>query len=724
MSMSYLDQFQKHLRNHDYPSFLTLWEEYCMGDELDGEELKRILTSIKNSELATPFGRHVENVLPLWEKIKETELGHEIIKLIFDLQTTNTAQLGDLAFNYLKQRNADDSFFNDKIRLIGLRETTHFQGAISNYELLTHMKKGNFVFHSGGWGVGEIIDISFLREQLSIEFDYVGGKKDLSFENAFKTLIPIPDDHFLALRFGNPDELEERAKKNPVETIHILLRDLGPLTAAEIKEELCELVIPLEEWARWWQTARTKVKKDTMIETPEDIRKHFKLRESEVPHEDRLQKALEKKPDVSNLIQIVYTFLRDFPQTIKNEEFRKDLEEKLKEALSTGELTDAQELQLHFFMEDLNEGKEYSPTRELITRFTSPEDVVNEIEIVAFKKRALFDIRKLREDWTVFFLNLLLKIDQNPLRDYILTELLKFKKEEEIIKKLDELLTFPSRYPQVLLWYFQKLMKDDKLPLSDQKGKNRFFESLLILLSLLEQSSGNRDLIKKTLTFLTTGRYNNVRKVFQNSSKETVQEFLLLSTKCQSLTEHDIKIFHSLAEVVHPSLAKMGKKYTNDSQEDEIVIWTTLEGYNKIKSRIHEISTVETVDNAKEIEEARALGDLRENAEFKAAKERRERLQSELRTLSREFNQARILTKDDVDTNQVSVGVVVDFHDDEGKKISYTLLGPWEADPEKYILSFQSKLAQSLMGHKKGDKVLIQGKPFIISDLRNYFETI
>ncbi|QVL57820.1 MAG: GreA/GreB family elongation factor [Simkaniaceae bacterium] len=724
MSMSYLGQFQKHLGNHDYPSFLSLWEEYCMGDEVDGEELKRVLSSVKSSELASPFGRHVENALPLWEKIKETDLGHEILKLIFDLQTTNTPQLGELAFNYLRTRYPEDSYFNDKIRLIGLREMVSFQGAISNYELLTHMKKRNYVFHSGGWGVGEIIDISFLREQLELEFDYVGGKKDLSFENAFKTLIPIPNDHFLALRFGNPDELEERAKKNPVETIHVLLRDLGPSTAAEIKEELCELVIPQEEWARWWQTARAKIKKDTMIETPDQLRKPFKLRESEVPHEEHLKKALEKKPNASTLLQIIYTFLRDFPQTIKNEEFRKDLEEKIKEALSTGELTDSQELQFHFFMEDLNEGSPYSPTKELITRFTSPEDVVKGIEIIAFKKRALFDIRKLREDWPIFFLNLLLTIDQNPLRDFILTELLKAKKEEEVIKKLDELLAFPSRYPQVLLWYFQKIMKDDKLPISDVKGKNRFFESLLILLSQLEHSSGNRDLIKKILTFLTTARYNNIRKVFQNASKEEVQEFLLLATKCQSLTDHDIKIFHSLAEVVHPGLAKIGKKYTAEQHEEEPVIWTTEKGYNKIKSRIHEISTVETVDNAKEIEEARALGDLRENAEFKAALERRDRLQSELKTLSAQFNQARILTKNDVDTQKVSVGVVIDFKDDNGEDISYTLLGPWEADPDKNILSFQSKLAQNLIGHKKGDKITIQGKSLTISNLRNYFETL
>ncbi len=720
--MSYLDQFQKHLNNHDYPSFLSLWEEYCMGDEVDGEELRRVLVSVKDSELATPFGRHVENALPLWEKIKETDLGQEVFKLIFDLQTTNTPDLGDLVFNYLKEKYGEDPYFNDKIRLIGLREMQNFQGAVSNYILLTHMKKGNFVFHTGGWGVGEIMEISFLREQLALEFDYVPGRKDLSFENAFKTLLPIPDDHFLALRFGDPEKLEERAKKNATEVIHILLRDLGPLTAAEIKEELEELVIPTDEWARWWQTTRSKLKKDTLVETPEDLRSPFKLRESEVAHEDLLQKALEKKPEPDQLIQMVYAFLRDFPQTLKNEEFRKHLEEKFKDALANEELSDAQELQLYFFLEDLGAGKEYSPTKELIKRFTAPEDVVNAIDVIAFKKRALMQVRKLREDWTVPFLNLLLTVDQNPLRDYILGELLKTEKEE-IGKKLETALTFPDRHPHFLLWYFQKITKDDALPLGDKEGKTRFFEALLILLSSIESDSSHRELVKKILTFLTTGRYNNVRKVFQHASKEAVQEFLLLATKCQSLTEHDIKIFHSLAQVVHPSLAKLGKKYEEGGQREEEVIWTTEEGYKKIKGRIQEISTVETVENAKEIEAARALGDLRENAEFKAALERRDRLQSELRTLSAQFNKARILTKDEVSTDKVGVGVVIDCKDEAGNELSYTLLGPWEADPDKHILSFQSKLAQSLMGCKVGDKITVQGKNLIIFSLRNYFET-
>ena len=115
---------------------------------------------------------------------------------------------------------------------------------------------------------------------------------------------------------------------------------------------------------------------------------------------------------------------------------------------------------------------------------------------------------------------------------------------------------------------------------------------------------------------------------------------------------------------------------------------------------------------------------LRENAEFKAALERRDRLQSELRTLSEQFNRARILTESDIAADVVGVGAVIDLLDGDGKQSTYTLLGPWEADPDKHILSFQSKLAQSLMGKKVGDEVSIKGKTYKISNLRKYFETL
>ena len=52
-------------------------------------------------------------------------------------------------------------------------------------------------------------------------------------------------------------------KDDPDVLIRVLLKDLGPKTAQEIKDELCELVIPEKDWSKWWQAARAKIKKDT-----------------------------------------------------------------------------------------------------------------------------------------------------------------------------------------------------------------------------------------------------------------------------------------------------------------------------------------------------------------------------------------------------------------------------------------------------------------------------
>ena len=151
-------------------------------------------------------------------------------------------------------------------------------------------------------------------------------------------------------------------------------------------------------------------------------------------------------------------------------------------------------------------------------------------------------------------------------------------------------------------------------------------------------------------------------------------------------------------------------------------MWATEKGYQAMAEKIKYLSTVETVDNAKEIEEARSHGDLRENAEFKAALERRDRLQSELAFLSEQYNQARILRKEDVKTESVGIGVVVHCASSDGQNKAYTILGPFEADVEKNIISFQSKMAQDLLGKQKGDKITLRSEELTITDLRNYFD--
>ncbi|MCE5315787.1 MAG: GreA/GreB family elongation factor [Parachlamydia sp.] len=718
--MSYLQEFRAQINNRDFAKFWQLWEEYCTSDTVDTEEFAQILQGVKGSDLAKRFGQYVETALPLWETIKDKEASYEILKLLFDLQTSNSPALADLALKSLKEKYPNDPKFSDRLRLVGLRARDNFQGALANYDLLAHMEKGKFVYHTGGWGVGQIVDLSPVLEQLTVEFEHLPGKKYFTFANSFKNLLPLADDHILAKRFANPDQLEKEAKENPVFVIKSLLKNLGPKTAAEIKEELCDLVIPEKDWTKWWQGARSKLKKDTMVETPKTLREPFALRHAEVTHEERLHKAIGKHSSIDELIQTAYSFVRDNPGMLKKPETRDSIQSKLTAALESQEISKAQDLQIYIFLESQFDTHADKTVKQLIQELSHFEEVIDAIEIIAFKKRVLTLIREHRKDWPEIFLDLLFSNQQSTLRDYIIKELNQGPSQKQLLPKLRHLAHHPMEAPEFLVWYFQKVIDKDSvgLPFSDKEGQGLFFEAILILFAVLDSKPEWRILSKKIYTLLSSKRYAVVRSVIEGTSLEFINEFLLLIAKCHSFTDHDIKILRSLAAVVHPSLnAKMKKEA---STIDSHTVWTTEEGYNRTKQRLHHLTTVETVENAREIEAARSLGDLRENSEYKFALEKRSRIQSEIRHLSEQINRARIITRDDISEDEVSVGSIVEVVDSKGNPSTYTILGIWDADADKGILSTQSRLAQSMTGTKVGETFKFRDEDYTIVGLKRF----
>jgi transcription elongation GreA/GreB family factor len=231
-------------------------------------------------------------------------------------------------------------------------------------------------------------------------------------------------------------------------------------------------------------------------------------------------------------------------------------------------------------------------------------------------------------------------------------------------------------------------------------------------LSKVENHPLARDITKKIHGYITGQRFQLIRNLFQHCSVNELKELLLLSTKCQSLSSHELKTLRSLAEVVHPSLA------SGEVLNEETAIWTTEDGYHKIKKRIDKIVQVETLENAKEIEIARSYGDLRENSEFKFALEKRDRLQHELRSLSKELNNLRILTEEDIDSSRIGVGIQFDAHGPNDEKIHYKILGPHDADADLYILSYKSKFAKDLEGKRNEDTFDMNGKTYTIKNIR------
>lgn len=719
--MSYLKEFLTQIHNRDTNKFLELWEEYCTSDSVDADEFMQLLKAIQGTEMAKPFGQLVETAIPLWQIIQDEKQSYEVLRLLIDLQTTNSPSLAKLTLETLQKIHGQDPKFNERLKLIGLRNFDQFQGALSKYDLVAHMAKGNAVFHTGGWGAGEIIEVSFVREHLLIEFENVNGRKDLSFTNAFKTLMPLPSSHFLARRFINPDALEKDGKENPIELVKLLLRDLGPKTAGEIKDMLCELVIPEKEWTKWWQATRAKMKKDPMIESPESLKDSFILRKAEVSPEERLRHEIAGKTVPNDIIQITYNFVRDTPSLTKNKEIKEMLQDKLVGLLNDSSLSRSQTLQLYILLEQFfNYKSKDLRLADYIQQLSNIEDAVHEIEIIAFKKRALVAIKESRPDWVDLFMKFLLTIPQSQIRDYLLKELNQGTTRQLLEKQLQQLLDQPSSYPDMFVWYFQKLMNEDEegIPYETTEGKCRFFESFLILLNDLDSISSYKDLHKKMYNMLLAKRYELVRRLLQYANLEVAKEFLLLASKCRSLSDHDVKILRSLTEVVHPSLGQ--PKHKGAHYQDSNIIWTTEEGYLRTQDRIRQIGTVEMIENAREIETARAYGDLRENSEFKFAQERRARLQSELKTLSEQLNRARIITKDDIHFEEVSVGSIVEIADEKGNRLRYSILGPWDANPDDNILSFSSKFAQAMLGKKAGENFSFKDEEFQIIGISNY----
>ena len=719
--MGYLEDFQAQINNRDFSKFMQLWEEYCTSDRVESAEFIELLRSIKFSDFSKLFGRLVETALPLWKTFEDKNESYEVLKHLIDLQTTNSPTLADLSLEVIKEKHGNHPQLNERLRLIGLRSRDNFQGALSNYDLLDHIDTGKFVFHSGGWGAGEIMEISPVREQLVVEFENVAGRKHVTFSNAFKMLTPLMNNHFLARRFADADALEKEARENSVAVVKTLLRDLGPKTASEIKDELCELVIPEKDWTKWWQGARAKLKKDNMIETPETLKGLFSLRKTEESQEEYLEKAFHKKSETDDVIQASYNLIRDLPKVLKNQDGTEVIKAKLVNLLKDKHLKESQELQLLILLEDyFSSPVEGKALKNVIPQLKTPEKTINDIEIIALKKKALSLVRESCTNWADLFFSFFQTIQQGTLRDYILRELNQKETAPLLVKEIEKLIHHPEKNPDLFFWYFQKaaLQENAEIPFADKKGLCQLLEADLILLSIIESKPEHKELTKKMYSTLLAKRYAVVRQIIEGTKLEFVKEFLLLVTKCQTFNDHDIKILHSLAEVVHPSLAK-GKSLKNF---DINIVWTTEAGYLKTQERAKQVGTIEIIENAREIEAARALGDLRENSEYKFALERRSRLQSELKTLSDQLGHARLITKTDISPTEVGVGSIIELEDEKNSKTTYTILGPWEADPDAHVLSFQSKLAQAMCGLKVGDSFTFREEEFQIVGLKSYLD--
>ena len=132
----------------------------------------------------------------------------------------------------------------------------------------------------------------------------------------------------------------------------------------------------------------------------------------------------------------------------------------------------------------------------------------------------------------------------------------------------------------------------------------------------------------------------------------------------------------------------------------------TAEGYEKLKQEIDYLQNEKRREVAERIRVAREFGDIAENAEYDSAKNDQAHLEARIATLEERLTNARVVTRKEIRSGEVSVGTKVRLRDmGSNKTVEYHIVGSAEADPTELKLSNESPVGKAIMGHKKGDVV-------------------
>jgi transcription elongation factor GreA len=135
----------------------------------------------------------------------------------------------------------------------------------------------------------------------------------------------------------------------------------------------------------------------------------------------------------------------------------------------------------------------------------------------------------------------------------------------------------------------------------------------------------------------------------------------------------------------------------------------TASGLRRLKEELKQLQTVERGKISKEIEVARAHGDLRENAEYHAAKEKQSHIEGRIVSLNDWIARAEVIDVSKLSGDKVVFGATVKLVDAESdKEVTYTLVGELEADIKRRLISVTSPLARGLIGKAVGDLVTVQ----------------
>jgi transcription elongation GreA/GreB family factor len=572
-------------------------------------------------------------------------------------------------------------------------------------EQLQNLKPGTFCLHKS-WGFGRVAEWNLLLNQIVIDFL---GKKGhpMQLQYAAENLTVIPPGHFLARKASDLAAVKDQLKSDPVGLIRNILEGFGGFaTQNQISEMFLGDLFNEQEWKRWWESTKKQLKKEGHFQIPTKKTEPIRLRGEKVSRADELltffRQARQAKEQVAALDQII-RFHNEFDDPEKQlqpvvnaieESAAKN--ERLNPAL-TFELVVARDDLLTRVPQLKTTNLNLTLTRLIVDEETRLATILPKLSS-GRERRVLQTLPvALGERWTARGLQLMQERHARMVAQ-IPKVFAETGKEPELRVALERSIREHSATSETLFW----LCKERTESLSGLISP----DLLAAILGALERDQHNESARGTKLRDLLLDDRELIPEMFRNSEMDVARDLmrrLMLTPVFDDLTKRSL-----LARIIklYPELEAMVTGAQPEEKAAPLVVsWSSL---HRRKQEYEELVKKKIPENVKEIALARSYGDLSENFEYKAAKQMQAVLSRRRAELERDLQNARGTAFENPDTSRVSIGTIVTLRETESNnEETYTILGAWDGDPDRHLISYQTAIAQALLGHSLGETVTL-----------------
>ncbi|MDR1950530.1 MAG: transcription elongation factor GreA [Spirochaetaceae bacterium] len=647
----------------------------------------------------------LEDVYNSCRKRQDINTAIAILKIILQYEERDSHSRKEIT-DCFREKYAGHSQLEEYIRISNLSQNwRNVHEAIQDFEKHIAFDKGNFVFHRT-WGVGRIAGVQ--GDEIRIDF---AKKRDhtMGLKMAVDALQTLSKNHIWVLKATwKKEKLHERVKNEPVWALKTVIKSFGnSCDIKRIKAELSPSVLSAGEWTAWSTKIREILKGDPSFGvSPENI-DLFTVRERPISIEEKLYNEFKAERNFFDRVQTIRNFVALKDMEPDSEYFTEMFAYFSGYLRSLNQVTE-QVVASYLLIKDLA-GRYPQLGSSLQVNFLQIFEGISDVPAIFFnlkdtklKEEFLHHIKLFVPSWPDIYV----KLFPYALANSMINNLEREGYEDKLVAMVVSCFENYRENREAVVWIYRNL---GKTPWFEKAGIP-FEKQLITLIYILDityreienhrDTSENRKINKQVYTILF--KDGLLDSFVETADSDTILRIFTFLEDVKDLDPADKIKLRSKIQDKYPDL-----KFFGDTEKTVITrgLMVTAAMYEEKQRQLTRIMEVEVPANSKETAFALSLGDLRENAEYKAAKEKQEILNSMVAKLKDEIERAQLFDPGTINANRVSFGtkVVLD-NDTSGNKEEYTILGPWESDPENRIISYLSPFGGAILNKKVGEK--------------------